>query len=206
MRAWIDFKISLKEIKYLTKNAIKFQSDRWVYQLYNKTSIILLITKFEVFVENAVDEYIFKCTKDNQTNFIPDPVKAFIELDLLSNKSKENLNNEKRLKIISNLIKLNNQSFKDLIDYDHSLKFNLGKHGEKEIRRMLSEIGIRIDQKPNISSILANFNLLNSIRNNIIHEDVNPNITHQEIIKFAISIFKLSSFIEEELNQNLNFV
>lgn len=205
MQSLQDFKQSLKEIKFLTKNAKKFQSDRWKYQLYNKTSIILLITKFEVFVEDAIDEFIFNCTKNNQSTNIPTRVKEFIEIDLIANKTKDTLNSEKRIKIITNLMKIHNQSFKDLIDYDHSLKFNVGKHGEKELKRLLSEIGIILDSKPNINSIFANFNSLNNIRNNVIHEDVSPNITHQQVIKYSLNLLKISQYIKEEIENQLTF-
>ncbi|TGM07109.1 HEPN domain-containing protein [Leptospira jelokensis] len=205
MEARKDFSLALNEIKYFTKNAKKNEKDIWKYKLYNKSSLILLITKFEVYVENIIDEYMFICTKNTPSDKVPNPIKEYIEIDLLSGISKDILDKNKRKNCITNLFKVNNNNLIDLIDYEHKIKFNPGKHGEKELKRILSEIGLNLNEKRDIVSIYADYNSLNFLRNNIIHEDVSPNITHRDVIKFALSILKLANYIEEEISNSLTF-
>ncbi len=73
------------------------------------------------------------------------------------------------------------------------VKFDYGTHGEKEIKRLFCLIGIedifiQAEASDDINSaridIRGKINSMTHIRNNIIHEDATPSLTHVEIKDF----------------------
>lgn len=178
-----DFENNVIEIQILISLAKEFVNDFKKYALFNKASIILLCTKFETFLENFLKEYAYI----NLTNFNNQNVDEHIYEHILRNHiSKLNqyiLNKGKREKHLDKVVNLcSPHQFDDIQELDVVTKFSYGKHGQTEIEKLLNEFGLCNILAEEIKDVFFNkFNSLNFIRNNIIHEDATPSLTHVDV-------------------------
>lgn len=196
--ATTDFTDAIVEIEMLIDYAKENTNTFSKYALFNKSSIILLCTKFETFLENFLQEYAYINLKtfDNKTldtHIYEHILKNQIELLKLDFTNKEN--RDIHLENVINLC--GSHTFQDIQNFNINSKFNYGKHGQKEIEKLLREFGLNTELSTEIKSrFFNNFNALNAIRNNIIHEDATPSLTHQDV-EFHLNEIKTFIF---ELN------
>ncbi|WDC83743.1 hypothetical protein PL321_14480 [Caloramator sp. mosi_1] len=167
-------------------------------------ALILLTIKFEFLIEEILSDYIDEINnlfKQNSINsfYMPNELKHQYCLDLLN----ENIDNIKNKKVekMQNIYKQvinfwsNTGEFSPL---DLKIKFNYGKHGSKEIIKIFNKVCIQnifdnIKYYENSDSLLeerseidikGKLDSMISIRNNVIHEDTNPNITPEQISEY----------------------
>lgn len=213
--ALTEFDEALEEVRILCRSAAKNTTNDKYYKAVNKSAVLLLTSKFESYLENVLEEYIsFINSMNLSAKKIPNICKlnhtypiinAICEQNDKYNRQPEMVLN---LEEISKLWALHDEKFNQL---NIQFKFNYGKHGEKEIVKLFNKIGIdnifseitiyemsgsvsqQVDVKGRINSIVG-------IRNNIIHSDANPSLTHVQI---KIDI-KLLHCLAEEIVTTLN--
>lgn len=202
----------------LAKSASRAQKDEKRYKAYNKSSVVLLSAKFESFIENILEEYIDYYNERNvPVKDMPNYLKFSHTIPLIDKINRDKVHVTKHrnviecLKQISELWDSNNISSMEL---NIPAKFSYGKHGEGEILSLFQSIGIDnifnaikitetiggvsrdIDVKGKLNSIIG-------MRNNIIHTDASPALTHQDVNKFIYYFeqfaLKLVSILESKL-------
>ena len=97
----------------------------------------------------------------------------------------------------------NEETISNLTSISHSLKFAFGKHEQKEIEKMFERHGLKnFIKSVDAQNALRMMNSLFSIRNNVIHEDASPALTHQTIQDHRDNIMNFVDLIEKELLAN----
>jgi len=162
----------------------------------------LLCSKFESFLENFFEEFAFYHADisdgirvdtqmlEHYTNLIID------ELTKITLK-------EKRKPLIEKMVILHNNEPCDLAEYQINAKFNYGKHGQKEIRRLILSFGFEDFVEQLNPVFFSRFNSMNYIRNNIIHGDATPNLTHQDVISYKDLLVNFAIDMDETGNKKL---
>lgn len=220
-----DFEEAVKEVYFLIEKSSKnTEEDNKNYEnnIYLKSALILLIAKFETFLEKLVSEYVeelsnkkFSSAKTEILNLVfYNITKNFEKIrndidktPILSLEEKENA-----------FKKWQRKSLKRIDDIKPP-KFSIGKHGEKAIVKLFKDLRFEdvfseIIIKEKISSISGvsenSIDIKNEInhflreRNLIIHEDKSINFTYQEIEKLTRRLFKFSTQLNALLENKLN--
>lgn len=207
MECFNDFKNALSEINILLSYSKRHSKDSNPneYQLFNKMSVILLCTCFESFIESFIDD--LSCTIKNRTNNknIPDFMKANYKDDSLcayfdpKNKKEQN-------KILTDLIRLLSKEtieMKYLSNLKLKTRFNYGKHGEKEIKKLFEKFGLKdFCNTEEISLLIPKLNGLISIRNNVIHENAAPNLTFSDIKDYKTAVTDFINHLQDFIIKN----
>jgi len=217
-----DFKESLSEVRIILARAKKFQKYPREYNICIKSALLFLVAKFEVFLEDLVFEYIQMIEHQGLSpEHFPEILKLYsldklvsdtFVLDVRKHRSRalQTVNKISKLCVGNEII--------DSIDIDKS--FNYGKHGEKEIIHLFSRIGIEnifslcdiYEMQETVSgrtrikiNLVADINSITAHRNNILHNDITPNITHDQISLYKKHLTQFSSKIKKILNQKLEY-
>ena len=213
LEALSEFDVALEEVNMLIKSASKNEKNALYYKAINKSAILLLAAKFEAFIENILEEYIAKLNKLKLSNIkVPQIIKlnhSFNKLDRIHSCKghKQKLSEiEGLFKEMSVLWSSRKQIFKSIelpISFDY-------KHGEKEITDLFIQIGMTnildeeiISNKKEKIDIRGKINSLTHLRNNIIHEDATPTLTHLEIRDYLESFQKFAEKITDLLKADL---
>jgi hypothetical protein len=183
----------------LTENNIIY-SKLEISATFKKAALVLLLSKFESFVEEFVEVYaelqVKKCNirtlERDLYNQLVDGV--LLKLEDFKGKEHKRSEQEKYLLQLAQLTSDENCYLFEYKDYFNS-KFNYGKHGEKELEKLLSRFGLKEFVKNLDSSFFKTFGSLTNIRNNILHEDVTPSLTTQDIRKYIDLFNKFSDDI-----------
>jgi hypothetical protein len=211
--AFSELHVALEEVNMLIKSASKNEKNDLYYKAINKSAILLLAAKFEAFIENILEEYISKLNQLKLSNIkVPQIIKlnhSFNKLDrILSCKGhKHKLTEiEGLFKELSVLWSSRKQIFRS-IELPISFVY---KHGEKEITDLFIQIGMTnildeeiISNKKEKIDIRGKINSLTHLRNNIIHEDATPTLTHIEIRDYLESFQKFAEKITDLLKADL---
>lgn len=216
-----NFMSALKEVDVLLFDAQNSESDRLKYLTYNKANLLLLVAKFENFIEQIADEYIemLNCLK-MCAKYIPRDLKINHSLFLIE-KSKDIIEHKHKLneqvKIFAELGELWNGEG-EFTSLSFNTKFNYGKHGDKEIVKLFNCIGIKdvfdtIEVLEDDESMLEEslvtvdfkgiINSITAIRNNIIHQDATPELTHVDIKKYKKYLESFSIALTEKVGKAL---
>jgi len=178
-----EFDEAIKEIVILITYAKKNKKSSNKYAIFNKASIVLLCAKFEAFIEEFLEDYAFKHMKNSSNkeldSFIYEHIIDIIVSDLELKKSDKS----KRKICIQEIVSLCSEvEIKPVENFRIKAKFNYGKHGQDEVKRLLTAFGFKEFAEDETTKLFFNkFNGLNNIRNNIIHEDATPSLTHQDV-------------------------
>lgn len=174
---------AVDEIELLIIYSKKNQGNVLRYSTFNKSALVLLCSKIEAFIESFLDEYAYNQMSilSNKTisrdifNHIIDQIIT----DLECTKGKIN----KRRVHIDNLVRLcGDEEIFPINDMKVCSKLKMGKHGQAELERLLRTFGFsQILPELEVSGFFQKFNSLFSIRNNIIHEDATPSLTHNDV-------------------------
>ncbi|MBQ9230707.1 MAG: hypothetical protein IJV44_02775 [Prevotella sp.] len=175
------------------------------YQMFNKIAIVLLSTKFEVFIEEFIEEHSMKTIQGHTNATLPLTLKnAYI--DTAVDKTANVKNRTEKNNYLQSLLKLmgsDGASISSIANIRPSIKFNYGKHGQKEIEAIFDRHGMGVFIKTaQPQTCLAMINSLIAIRNNVIHQDASPGLTHQTIKDHKDNVMSFVSLIESDVNAN----
>jgi hypothetical protein len=185
-----EFKEACQEIHLLLEYSKKNTKNVKRYATFNKAAIVLLCAKFEAFFETFLAEYAFYhisvSSNHSIDRYLYNHMVDCIVNHLETYKGKQ----DKRKEIVAKLEKLcGANEIRPVIGYHIDPKLKFGKHGQGEIERLLKTFGFAdYAVLDSVKSFFIGFNSLNSIRNNIIHEDATPSLTHQDVKDYLDSV------------------
>lgn len=184
MNAIDDFSAKITEVDILIAYSKRNQKDIAKYQLFNKTAEVLLATKFECFLEDFFEEHMARILRGHT----PTTISSTIKICYADYAAEQMLTTKKAIekdKIIKSLGTFLNSTLSDLSalkSIQPPIKFNYGKHGQKEIENLFIRYGMeRFIKSSESKSFLMQYNSCVSIRNNIIHQDASPSLTHEVV-------------------------
>ncbi len=216
-----DFKTALEEVEALIEAAKEFENNNEnKYSACKKSALLLLTAKFENFVETVAEDYINKINMLNITSDkIPDILllnhtfQALEEVEKIKHKQEKVKNTFKELSLIWS-------ETNKPVALKITCKFNYGSHGEKQLKKLFTTIGIddifsevKVLQKQ--ETLLANeeeeeidikesFNSVTGLRNNIIHQDASPSIGIESVEQYKehLKLFaeELICYLERKIN------
>jgi len=222
-----EFISALSEVEILLKISEKHQKKPFEYSIFNKACLLFLVAKLEVFLEEVISEYVFRIEQlELKSNQLPDIIKLsyskyLIDKQFLSALDNLKLSSIERLKEISLL--WYPEYLVNSIKIDNS--FDYGKHGQSAILKLFSRIGIEnifelcpiFEREDSLSNdienatsidIVADINSMTGIRNNILHADATPNLTHTQIHEYKDHLLlfadKLSQVLEKSIGALIN--
>jgi len=211
-----EFVISLNSIDTLIHLAESNQNtDDTNRKLFLKLSVVLLVTRLQVYIEKLLSEFSEFCLNQN-INYANFPVfgklnslKIFLS-DIKLEKKLENpsLYNQEKYDAVKDVISQINSHFENVVNQSN-LKFNtsfpLGKTGAKELVELFKQFeGKNIFSESNFDT-----NILNSIlftRHSIIHQDSAQSLTEVIVKEHKRYIEKLSEFLLGYLKNLVNHV
>lgn len=223
LESYKNFTNALEEVSLLTKFAGDSEQNPDKYAALNKSSLLLLTAKFEVFVEDVVREYIDEINSMSLANLliseqlkIKHSITRLKEIvDVIENPKKV----EKKIDVFKELAMLwtDQEVIFDALNIPN--KFNYGKHGSKEMQKLFSNIEIEDifetivlysdsedslleDEQP--IDFKAIFNNITNLRNVITHQDETPNMTHKQIEGYVKCLHNFSNVLCEYLQEKLN--
>lgn len=188
-----DFDSKISEVRLLLSYAQKNSKNLTRYQMFIKVSIILLVTKFESFIEDFLDEHSSQVIKGHTNRTLPVGMRQSYALSAIekANQAPQAEKKERCIEDISLLWLGEEKKIDTLMTYRPAVKFKLGKHGQDELMRIFALNGLKdYLLLEDTKKILRQIDSLLAIRNNIIHEDASPSITHQDVDKYVDGIDK----------------
>lgn len=196
---------NIAEIDMLLDYASDNTGDIKRYQTFIKASVVLLSTKFEVFLEDFIDEHSRMFLAGHTNSTISTELKNKY-IDTAINLVKETNNRTKKnqyLSMVSKLLINSGESISTFSSIRPSTKFSFGKHGQKEIEALFERHGLKtFITSEQIHDSLQIMNSLFSIRNNVIHEDASPTLTHQTIKDHENNIMHFVDLLEKDITVN----
>jgi len=214
-----DFLSTLEEVRALLKLAASNEREVTVYATLVKASLIFLASKLEAFLEDIVAEFIDKINEQRpHVSRIPYSVKISA-LDCILDEgmlSKIRGHDPSAGEIFSKVAIL--CGIDSVVEELRiRVKFNYGKHGEDEIIKLFAQIGIDdvFEACPLVSSgestmieeqvhqkidVRADINSVTNIRNNILHTDATPSLTHYQVAEFVKHFILFAEKLVEVLN------
>lgn len=196
---------SVKEINTILKYAAMNTSNITKYQMFNKIAVVFLSTKFEVFIEDFMEEHSLKILQGHKNTTMPNNLKnSFVDTAVeymasVKNRGKKN----DYLSSLIKLVKNDGDSINDIANIRPATKFNYGKHGQKEVEAIFVRYGLEaFIRSPKVQNCLTMFNSLIAIRNNVIHQDASPSLTHQTIKGHMDNIMKFVDMLETDITDN----
>lgn len=195
-----NFNDAIKEIKLLLDYSKRNQKDLHKYATFNKAALVLLCAKFESFIENFLEEYAYEHIRNSNNVTLLREIYEHIVDNILDNIASTQNNLTKRKNHIKELVILCNEvTISTLEDFKVNPKFRGGKHGQKEVERLLKKFGFaQLLEEDIMQNFFNKFNSLNSIRNNIVHEDATPSLTHKDVQEYLSIIQKFVERIHIE--------
>lgn len=193
---------NISEINTILGYSRQNQMDIQKYQMFNKLAVVLLCTKFEVFLEEFMDEHSRMVVQGHTNTSIPSKLKdTYIETAVASASGVKNKNiRNSYLQSLMALLKNDGSSISNIMNIRPSTKFAYGKHGQKEIESMFERHGLGDFVKTtDAQNDLRMMNSLFSIRNNVIHEDASPGLTHQTIESHRDTIMHFVGLLEADI-------
>jgi hypothetical protein len=217
-----EFIYALHEVDILLKVAEGHQKKPLEYATFNKACLLFLVAKLEVFLEEVVREYTFRIEQLKlPSERFPDIIKLhcskyLIDEQFLTALDKSRTSSIERLKEISLLWHSGHQI--NSVKIDNS--FDYGKHGQNAILKLFSRIGIEnifeicpiyeteesLTDEPETTQmidIVADINSMTGIRNNILHSDATPNLTHFQILEYRKHLVLFADKLVQVLEDSL---
>lgn len=199
-------------IEFATEEEKKGNDDNRV--LFLKLGVVLLVTRFQVYVEKVLEEYNYELKQSNKVNSaLP------IHLRLYSIKihsEKKSIQNElkdyskfdlNKLDSIKSIVELLNNLCDDSKsihpDFKIETKFPLGKQGLNELKGLFKQI----EGKDIFENAKFDINKLNEIlsrRHSIIHEDANDQLTELKVKEYKDFTALIVKHIDKYLFKVLN--
>lgn len=200
-----NFRKSLSEFDILIDYAKRNTSNISKYQLFIKLSIVLLSIKFEVFIEEFMEEHAQRLLKNHTNISLPQDIKTNYlnrAVELISKEQKQQ-NRTELFKSIYVLLEDNGKKVNTIKNIQPSTSFNYGKHGKTEIETLFEKHGLGMFIKSKqVQNSLTLMNSLIAIRNNVIHQDASPSITHKTIIDHKDNVLNFIKLLEDDIKVN----
>jgi len=181
--------------------------------LFLRLGVVTVVTKFQVFIENILKEFIFKLNnsgkqnKDLSIHFRLNNLKLYLKQINIEKKIEnpnnynannlleiQNYVNELQLYIDDNLVNINNFL---------NTKFPLGKTGKNELK----DLFFQIEGKNIFDDASFDLNKMDEIlrrRHDIIHEDKDMQLTELKLTEYKNFITNVVIFIDNYLFVNLS--
>ncbi|KIU12920.1 MAE_28990/MAE_18760 family HEPN-like nuclease [Bacillus subtilis] len=223
LQSFHNFTAALEEVKILLKLANEYEKEENSYATLTKSALLLLTAKFEVFVEDVVTEYIETINAMNITNLlISDKLKithSAVVLKKLMDYIEHPNKDEQKIKVFKELAILWASEEQRVLPLNIPNKFNYGKHGAKEIQKLFKNIELEnifdrvilyTDKEDSLlesQEIVKMDVIINNItnqRNNIVHQDKSPNMTHKQINDYLKHLNDFSEKLCELLKERLD--
>lgn len=218
-----EFSNVLSEIDFLIQTAESYEKDADKYYTFNKSAILLLLAKFENFLENLIFEYVSNL---EQLKLNPEQLSEAMKVQSTNSALNDQFFRSLRslrpsaieqLRLIMPL--WSPSSSLDTIYANN--KFDYGKHGSKSIKKLFRRIGINdvfsdcqvYEPRDTLAhrgkdrvkiDIMADINAMTYYRNNIIHEDRAPTLTHNQIQTYKSRLLLFASALVDLLDKNIN--
>jgi hypothetical protein len=185
-----EFEEACKEIHLLLDYSKRNNKNVSRYATFNKAAIVLLCAKFEAFLESFLEEYAFYHLNISSNHSVDRCLYDHIVDCIINHLEVHKGKPEKRKEIIAKLELLcGSTEIRPISNFHVDPKLRFGKHGQGEVERLLKAFGFRdYTIEEDVKSFFIKFNSLNSIRNNIIHEDKTPSLTHQTVQSYLDSV------------------
>lgn len=217
------FHIALREVIVLVNRSRKEEEYRKISNIYLKSALILLASKFEAFLENTVEEYVSHINEDLLKEQIPVIIKIHHIKEFVSKLSELYKNTKdavkrKQIEEYMDELSLVWQNSNKAKPIRISNKFNFGKHGQEAVNELFRRIGfdnildsiVITEEIKTIDGILkekvdfiAKVNELTNKRNSIIHNDISITFTKEEIITDIKYLKQFSIRLINKLNKSL---
>ena len=179
-----------------------------------KLGVVLLVTRFQVYVERILEEFDFELKKSNKLNSeLPlhlrlYSIKIHSEKKAIYNELKDpTAYNGEKLNSIKGIVNILNNFCDDTLTIHQDLKietkFPLGKQGLNELKNLFKQI----EGKDIFENASFDINKLNEIlnrRHNIIHEDANDQLTELKVKEYKDFIALVVKHIDKYLKKTLN--
>lgn len=171
------------EIELLINYAKRNKNNLLRFSTFNKSAIVLLCSKFEAFLENFLEEYVYLHMNKSNNKTLENSIYEHLIDNIIESLEVTKSKKLKRKPHIQNLSLLCGEAeITDFSNFKVNARFNYGKHGQKEIEKLLTTFGFsKFIKEDDSQSFLKKFNSLNAIRNNIIHEDATPSLTSKDV-------------------------
>ncbi|MFV5961251.1 MAE_28990/MAE_18760 family HEPN-like nuclease [Bacillus sp. AK25] len=221
MQSFQNFTEALKEVEILTKLAEKLEKDENSYATLIKSALLLLTAKFEVFLEDIVTEYIDTINDMNITNLVLSNKLKITHSAVLLKKLMDYIEHPnkdpEKIEVFKELSILWSNEENSVSPLKIPNKFNYGKHGSKEVQKLFKNIELDIfdkvtiyyneedsllDDKEEINMDVIINNMTNQ-RNNIVHQDKSPNMTHKQIDSYLNTLNDFSKELCVVLNKKI---
>lgn len=218
--ATAEFDSALFEIELLTRAADDAQGSAQAYQSLIKAAIVLLATKIEAFAENIIEEYASELAQlDLSAKDLPHLLKLHSTVYLLDDvhgNAPFNASNRAVDKLIQAAKLWSDEAA--IQEVAVNSKFNYGKHGSEQFSRLFERVAISniydkcqvIPQGDSLAysvatrdQVRADIDSLTNIRNNIIHQDVTPGLTHQQVDGYRDRFWQFSFLVDLLLKTEL---
>jgi len=206
----ISLKVSLKSVDTLIAYAQEDKGDEFdnTRKLFLKLSIVLIVTRLQVFVEGVLKEfgqYLFDCSLNysNLSVFAKLTSMRILLSELSLDKKLQNpesYNEARYMEIKGALDHLQSHFESEVKGRNLNFKglFPLGKTGSGELIELFKQFeGINIFDNTEIDIEVLNSLLLT--RHLIIHHDISKELTEKVVCDYREYIEKLSDFIENYL-------
>jgi len=209
--ATTDYISSEQKIKTLISFAVKEEKkgndDNRV--LFLKLGVVLLVTRFQVYVERVLDEFNYELKNTNKLNSqLPlhlrlYSIKLHSERKAIQSELKDPTTfNPTKLQSVKSMVSLLSEFCDDAIAIHPELKidtkFPLGKQGLNELKGLFKQI----EGKDIFETAKFDINKLNEIlnrRHNIIHEDANDQLTEIKVKEYKVFIAVVVKYIDKYL-------
>jgi RiboL-PSP-HEPN len=194
----VEFDEAIKEIQLLILYSKKNKKDFRKYAAFNKAAIVLLCAKFEAFLETFLDEYSFTHLTNSSNKNLDSHIFEHLIDNILDTLEQTKSNKVRRKFIIKELISLcSDTEISSCSNFKVKAKLKLGKHGQNEVERLLKTFGFTAYiAEQSVQDFFSKFNSLNNIRNNIIHEDATPSLTHQDVENYLTDVKKFAASLD----------
>lgn len=218
-----NFLESLSEVQRILRRARRSHGSAVEYNICIKSALLFLVAKFEAFLEDVVSEYVQVVENTGlRPSDLPDVLKLHCADNLIDEKFISDLRTHRlsALRTIERVSKLcvGEESVTSL-DLDKT--FDYGRHGHKAIVRLFLRIGITnvFEECPifeNIQTITGrvrvavnvqgDINALTNYRNTILHDDITPSVTHQQVSDYQKHLVQFSNRLVRVLDNRLSHI
>jgi hypothetical protein len=181
--------------------------------LFLKLGVVLLVTRFQVYVEDALEEFNYELTKTNKQNSLLPLNLRLTAIKLLAEaksiqKELENPTtyNVTKFEKIQSIVLLLGDYCNDGNSINQAFKINtqfpLGKQGLGEVKTLFRQINGR-DIFERVKFDINKLNEILNRRHNIIHEDANMQLTEVTLREYRDFITKVVRHIDRYISRFL---
>ncbi|PVY40881.1 HEPN domain-containing protein [Pontibacter virosus] len=213
--ATIEFNNSVEDLVTLISYAIheRDSENEKNRLLFLKLTVVSSVTKFQVFIESILKEYVYliqrsgKTNQEIQLNLRLNSIRLFSTKKIISktleNHTAYSLDTLSEVReIAQRTLKLCDDAETVSEDLYFDTKFPLGKTGLEELIKLFRQInGVNI-----FANAPFDINKLNEIlgrRHAIIHEDSNPQLTEEVVENYKSFLIEVTAYVDQYLAENL---